>query len=296
MEIRLLKTFQTIVKLGNFQRAAEALQYSQPTITVQIKKLEDELGVKLFDRGKTITLTNAGRFFLERAESLLKEYDGLNNDLNDYIQGDSGIVRIGASEPSASNRIPQILSRFTLQKPKVQIKLTISTNLELTKLLLEDQLDIALCNQPQPHIDLAFHPLFREPFGLLLPDNHPLAAKDTICLKDLREEKFLVTPGTCPFRLRVEDMIAKKIGRLRQSSIEVAGITAIKYFVQAKLGISLAPLVAITPPIPGTVVKQVTDIFEGPELGLLSKHDTSSLSQISRTLLQELKTNGIPVA
>lgn len=87
MEIRLIKTFQTIVKLGNFQRAAEALQYSQPTITIQIKKLEEELGVKLFERGKTITLTTAGRLFHERAGSLLQEYDDLNVALVDFIQG-----------------------------------------------------------------------------------------------------------------------------------------------------------------------------------------------------------------
>ncbi|WP_020432132.1 LysR family transcriptional regulator, partial [Paenibacillus riograndensis] len=241
MEIRLIKTFQTIVKLGNFQRAAAALQYSQPTITSQIKKLEEELGVKLFERGKTITLTTAGRLLHERADSLLREYDDLNVALYDFIQGDAGLVRIGASEPSASNRVPDILASFTRKKPKAQTKVTIGTTRELVNMLLEDQIDLALCNQPEPHLELEFHPLLHETFKLIVPADHPLAAREHIRLKDLQDEVFLFTPGSCAFRIRIEEMITKHIGKLRQSSIEVAGITAIKYYVQSRLGIALAP-------------------------------------------------------
>ncbi|TNJ61983.1 LysR family transcriptional regulator [Paenibacillus hemerocallicola] len=288
MEIRLIKTFQTIVKLGNFQRAAEALQYSQPTITIQIKKLEEELGVKLFERGKTITLTSAGRVLLERADSLLKEYDVLNGALSDFIQGDAGVVRVGASEPSASNRLPAVLAEFKSSKPKVQIHVTISTTKELMRMLVEDQIDFALCNQPEPHLELEFHPLIREKFALLLPDDHPLAERDDIRLKDLKDEKFLFTPGTCPFRIRIEEMITRSIGKLRHNGMEVAGITAIKYFVQARLGIALAPIVAISPAIPGTVVKPIADMLDGPELGLLTRRNASG-SKISEYLLDEIK-------
>ncbi|MFD2330523.1 LysR family transcriptional regulator [Cohnella sp. GCM10020058] len=289
MEIRLIKTFQTIVKLGNFQRAAEALQYSQPTITIQIKKLEEELGVKLFERGKTITLTTAGRLFHERADSLLREYDDLNVALVDYIKGEAGLVRIGASEPSASNRVPEILAAFTKLKSKVQAKVTIGTTKELAGMLLEDRIDLALCNQPEPHLELAFHPLMNETFKLIVPDDHPLAARDDIRLQDLQDEKFLFTPGSCAFRIRIEEMITKHIGKLRQSSIEVAGITAIKYFVQSRLGIALAPEVAVTPAIPGTVVKDVADLSDGPSLGILTRRSASSTSRISLELVEEIK-------
>ncbi|THF82217.1 LysR family transcriptional regulator [Cohnella fermenti] len=289
MEIRLIKTFQTIVKLGNFQRAAEALQYSQPTITIQIKKLEEELGVKLFERGKTITLTTAGRLFHERADTLLREYDDLNVALSDFLLGDAGLIRFGASEPSASNRVPEILAAFTRQKTKVQTKVTIGTTRELAGLLLEDRIDLALCNQPEPHLELEFHPLLKETFKLIVPDDHPLAARDLIRLQDLKNEKFLFTPGSCAFRIRIEEMITKQIGKLRQSSIEVAGITALKYYVQAKLGIALAPVVAIAPPIPGVVVKDVADLLDGPSLGILTRRNTASMSRISQELVEEIK-------
>lgn len=289
MEIRLIKTFQTIVQLGNFQRAAEALQYSQPTITIQIKKLEDELGVKLFERGKTITLTAAGRLFHERADSLLREYDDLNVAISDFLLGDAGLVRIGASEPSASNRLPDILASFTRKKPKVQIKVTIGTTRELAEMLLEDQIDLALCNQPEPHLELESYPLLKEKFKLLVPSDHPLAERDDIQLKDLKNERFLFTPGSCAFRIRVEEMITKQIGKLRQSSIEVAGITAIKYYVQSKLGIALAPVVAVSPPIPGTVLKDVADLLEGPPLGIVLRRNSASTSKIGLELAEEIK-------
>ncbi|GIO16835.1 LysR family transcriptional regulator [Cohnella xylanilytica] len=289
MEIRLIKTFQTIVKLGNFQRAAEALQYSQPTVTIQIKKLEEELGVKLFERGKTIKLTTAGRLFYERADSLLREYDDLNVALVDFVQGDAGLVRFGASEPSASNRVPEILASFTRQKTKVQTKVSIGTTRELMNMLLEDRIDLALCNQPEPHLELEFHPLLKETFKLIVPDDHPLARRDDIRLKDLKDEKFLFTPGSCAFRIRIEEMITKQIGKLRQSSIEVAGITALKYYVQSKLGIALAPVVAIAPPVPGVVVKDVADLLEGPSLGILTRRNAASMSRISRELVEEIK-------
>lgn len=288
MEIRLIRTFQAIVKYGNFQRAAEALQYSQPTITIQIKKLEEELGMKLFERGKTITLTSAGRLFHERADVLLQEYENLNMALTDFVQGDAGIIRIGASEPSASNRLPAILSSFTAKKPKVQVQVKISTTKELMRMLLDDEIDIALCNQGEPHIDITFHPLLRESFMLLLPSAHPLKDKEMIHLKDLKGETFLLTPGTCSFRIRIEEMISEHIGQLQHSPIVVDGITALKYFVQADMGIALAPAVAVSPPLPATITREVVGLLEGPLLGIMTRKNGTPISKITDELVDEI--------
>jgi DNA-binding transcriptional LysR family regulator len=289
MEIRLIKTFQTIVKLGSFQRAAEFLQYSQPTITIQIKKLEDELGVRLFERGKTITLTNAGRLFLERANALLEEYDVFSSTLSDFINGDAGLIRLGASEPSASNRLPVILAQYAAEKPKVQIKVSIGSTRDMIQMLLEDQIDFAFCNSPEPHLELAFDAVSHETFSLVLPEGHRLASHDEIRMQDLKEEKMLFTPGTCPFRIRIEEMITSQIGQLRHAGMEVSGINAIKYFVQAGMGIALSPTVAVTPPIPGTVLKPVKDMLKGPPIGLLYKRNTGALSKIAFDLKEAIK-------
>jgi len=289
MELKLIKTFLTIVKFGSFHEAARALQYSQPTITVQVKKLEEELGIKLFERGKTTELTSAGRFFLQKAEKLLVQYEEFENELRDYRQGDSGIIRIGISEPSASNRFPAILSAFARKRPKVQIKVAIASNKELVDMLLNEEIDIAFCNRPEPHIDLAFEHLLTETFGLLLYVDHPLADRDKLDMRDLKDYKFIMTPGTCPFRIRIEEAIADKIGTLRQSSIEIAGINSLKYFVQTKLGIALAPHVSISPPIPGTVIKMVNDMIAGPDLGILTRKNTRGRTRILTSLTDEIR-------
>lgn len=127
MEFRVIKTFQTIVRLGSFQLAAEYLKYSQPTITLHIQKLESELGFKLLERGKSIKLTEAGKIFYERANILLKEYEYLNNTLKDYSTGEAGTIRIGAAEPTASSRLPSILSLFKKDIPTQKLAYSLQT-------------------------------------------------------------------------------------------------------------------------------------------------------------------------
>jgi len=290
MEIRLIKTFLAIVKYGSFHEASKALQYSQPTITVQVKKLEEDLGIQLFKRGKTTELTSAGKFFLQRAEGLLHKFDQFENELQDYKQGDSGIIHIGISEPTASNRFPAVLASLAQKKPNIQVKITVGSNKELVDMLLNKQVDIAFCNRPEANAQLIFEQLLTEAFGLLVYEDHPLAAQDQISIQDLRDEKLVLTPGTCPFRARIEEAIVGKSGRFRQMNLEVPGISSLKYFVQAKLGISLAPIVAISPAIPGTVLKPIEGMIPGPELGILTRKDNANYTLVQEMLVEEIRT------
>ncbi|RXZ79728.1 LysR family transcriptional regulator [Paenibacillaceae bacterium] len=300
MELRLLKTFYTIVQLGSFHRAAEALQYSQPTVSVQLKKLETELGVKLLERTKAIKLTSEGHLVYEHAESLLRNYTNFNSMLTDISNGEAGIVAIGAAEPSVSRLLPDVIHSFLAKKPKIQIKVSVGTNLELMQMVLNDQVDLALCHQPEPHllsqcgqpgpeVELEFNPLLTESFMLLLPENHPLAGRDVIFLKDLINDRFLVTPASCPFRIKIESMASRKLGGGFKNAIEVASITAIKYFVQAGLGITFVPEIDAAPVLSGTVVKHVADLEKGPEVGILAKRHSIVKGTVNEALFAEFK-------
>lgn len=164
-------------------------------------------------------MTSAGRFFLQKAEKLLDQYDEFENELRDYKGGDAGVIRVGVSEPSASNRFPTILSAFARKRPKIQIKVEIGSNKGLVDMLLNEEIDLAFCNRPEPHIELSFEHLLTESFGLLLHADHPLTGRDGLAIRHLRDEKFIMTPDTCLFRIRIEEAIAEKIGALRQNSI-----------------------------------------------------------------------------
>lgn len=102
LELRTIKTFHTIVQSGSFYKAAEILNYSQPTISMRIKQLEQDVGAQLFERGKKLKLTRAGRLFHERAGQLLAQYEVLDHTLADIRQGQAGLIQIGISEPTAS--------------------------------------------------------------------------------------------------------------------------------------------------------------------------------------------------
>lgn len=118
MDFKTLKTFQAIVRTGSFNRAAEELSYAQSTVTMQIQKLEAQLGVQLLERGKQqVILTEAGRLFHEQSLQIVKDMERLQSSLADLQSGGAGSVRIGATDPTASYRLPQLLRIFMEQFP-----------------------------------------------------------------------------------------------------------------------------------------------------------------------------------
>src|SRR5687768_15625176 len=127
MELRHLETFHAAVRYGSFVRAAESLQYAQSTITLQIQQLEQDLGVKLFQRdGRRLRLTEAGRLLRDRTDHLLDSVTSLRQTMASIATGDAGFVRFGAIEPAASRRLAPLLVRYTAERPRVRLSLEVS--------------------------------------------------------------------------------------------------------------------------------------------------------------------------
>ena len=183
MDLKTIKTFKTIVKLGSFQRAAEELNYAQSTVTMHIKSLEAELNVILLERGKKLQLTEAGRLLNEKGDLLLKGFNSLQNAMADLVHGESGFIRLGVMEPTASFRIPAILAPFIKKFPKIQLSIQIHSSKALMEMVRKDEVDLALCTAPEMSIGTMFQPLFQEEVGLLVPESHPLAEKEYVRLK-----------------------------------------------------------------------------------------------------------------
>lgn len=104
MDFKSLKSFQTIVKHGSFIQAAKEMNYSQSTVTMQIKKLEREIGVQLIERGKKIQLTEAGKFFFEQSSAIMERVEQLQTDILDLYKGEAGTVRVGVD--GADRKLP----------------------------------------------------------------------------------------------------------------------------------------------------------------------------------------------
>jgi DNA-binding transcriptional LysR family regulator len=267
MDLRAIKTFVAIVRLGGFQHAADELSYAQSTVTMQIQKLERDLGVKLFERGRKFRLTEAGRIFNEQASYIVRDVDHLQSTMNNIVHGESGSLLLGVIEPTASFRLPAILASFMTNHPHIQISIQIGNTHTLKELILKGEIDFAITSVPETSSGLYFNPLFSEQLALLVPSIHPLATKPEICTQDLKGERFLVTARECVFRKKLVTLL-QKIGT-SYSTLEISSLTALKYYVQANHGIALVPAITVTPAPVGTVVKVVQDLELDLGIGLL---------------------------
>ncbi|MDR0123920.1 LysR family transcriptional regulator [Bacillus zhangzhouensis] len=270
MEIRAIRTFATIVKYGNFLKAAEALNYSQPTITLHIKHLEEEIGEKLLERGKTLKLTGSGRLFYERANSLLNEYEKLTKTLQDLEVGIAGLIRIGVSEPTASLEFPALLAEFKERFPNVEFSVQVADANTLSSLLSHDEIDFAICGAPEASMENSYKPLFQDDIVLLVPSSHRLAEKEVVEVTDLKDETILFTPHNCPIRIQIEQQIVEVIGT-NYNKLEITSSMSHKHYVQAGLGVSLFTRTAHSFSLPGTKVLEIKGIRVSPPVGLLRK-------------------------
>ncbi|WP_028392591.1 LysR family transcriptional regulator [Bacillus cihuensis] len=287
MDLRTIKTFQTIVKYGSFQRAAEELKYAQSTVTTQIKNLESALGVTLLERGKNLQLTEAGKLLNEKGDLLLKGFENLQRAMEDLVNGESGIIRIGVMEPTASFRFPQILPPFKNKFPKIQLSIQIHSVKILSEMVKKDEVDLAICTAPEQALGTIFEPLFTEEVALLTPSSHYLSEKETICLKDLENEQLLATSSFCPFRKNLEKQLIEA-GINPNYGIEVSNMLALKHFVQTDFGIAVVPVIAITPLLEGTVIKPIMDFDKGLTVGIMRNEERSYQGKAMEYLLELL--------
>ncbi|MBB6693526.1 LysR family transcriptional regulator [Cohnella xylanilytica] len=291
MDFRTLKTFHTIVNTGNYHKAAEELQYVQSTITMQIQKLEADLGVKLLERGRKngIRLTDAGRLFYDKAAQLIKEYEGVKSALADWKHGDAGTVRLGVVEPAASYRLPLALTAFYRQYPKIDVSVQIGNTQALIGGLLKGELDLLLCTPPETGFGTIFEPLFAERVALLVPAGHRLASwKRPVRVADLRHERLLMTSAVCPYRNKLESALTDR-GASPYHGIEITSTTALKHYVQAGYGVAVVPVVTVDPVPEGTVLKTVADLDADLVTGILKRADRTTLGAAGEKLMLALR-------
>ncbi|MEW9698780.1 LysR family transcriptional regulator [Paenibacillus sp. SI8] len=288
MDLRTLKTFQFIVALGSFQRAADEMNYAQSTVTMQMQKLESDLGVQLIERGKNFRLTEAGRLFHEQSVRIVKDLEQLQTSMMDLQLGEAGHLRLGITEPAASYRLPRILGGFLSQYPKIQIAVDIASTPVLSERILRGDLDLAICSAPEMGTNLYFEPLYTEEFVLLMPDLHPLAQKAIISPEDIREYRLLITSATCPYRKKLE-IVMKETGGKPLNTMEISNMAALKYYVECGLGIALVPRILLNPAADGTTARPLSSPVLDMNCGLLCKASDYPLELASAKLFQFLK-------
>ncbi|MEJ8551478.1 LysR family transcriptional regulator [Bacillus velezensis] len=287
MELRTIKTFHTIVQSGSFYKAAEILNYSQPTISMRIKQLEQDVGAQLFERGKKLKLTRAGRLFHERAGQLLAQYEVLDHTLADIRQGQAGLIHIGISEPTASLIFPAVLRGFLDDYPDMSVNVSVDDANTCSRKLLEGAIDFAVCGEPELILENYFDPFFHDSLNVIVSDRHPLAAKASVNLEDLENECLIFTPANCPIRIQIEQHLQRSIGS-RYRKMELTSSMAHQYYVRENIGVSIFTATAHSEPIEGTKVIPIHNLTISPPVGLLTNQKEEHFDSATKDLISRI--------
>ena len=238
LTFRQLGIFEAVARHLNYTRAAHELHLSQPAVSMQIRQLEENVGLPLFEQiGKKIYLTEAGRELahygrvieqqLSEAESVLDELKGLQR----------GKLRISVAS-TANYFVPQLLAIFSRRFPTITVSLDVTNRETLLRQLGENNFDLVVMGQPPVEADVEAQIFLNNPLVVVAPLDHPLANKKKVPLARLQEETFLVREAGSGTRIAAERFFNARGMRLK-TGMEVGSNEAIKQSVQAGLGLGL---------------------------------------------------------
>lgn len=246
MELRQLETFTVVARRASFTRAAEELHLTQPAVTRQIAALERELKTPLFDRlGKSVQLTSAGEVLLRYAGQVLGLTKEAQEAVAEVAAGTAGRLSVGASTTLATYLLPGILTRFRGAHPEVDLTIRTGISAHIATLVLNGGVDLGLVtNEGLPDVNLILEPLGAYATVLVSRPEHALAGTAPLAAQELvGQPLLLMEPGT-NLRHYVDQLLASA-GATAQAAMELDSVETIKRMVEAGLGISLLPEVAI---------------------------------------------------
>lgn len=245
MEFNQLRYACAIADTGSFSRAAERCHITQPSLSQQIQKLEEDLGVKLFDRlGRSVRLSEAGRAFVAHARPILEQMESARASVADINADFRRSVAVGVIPTIAPYLMPRYTAAFTRKYPEAKLRIVEETTPTLIQRLRELSIDIAILALPLRHKDLESFPIRTEPLFAALPKDHPYAATNTLSLKSLRDESFvMLRDGHC---FRDLSLAACTSARITPNiAFESSQFSSLLGMVAAGLGVSLVPAMAV---------------------------------------------------
>jgi len=235
-----LRGFCCAARTKSISRAAEKLLLSQPSVSLQIKALEQELGTELFQRrGPRISLTHDGQRLLELARPLVEAIDGLEEAFSSLRESaDRGVVNIAAGGSTIQYLLPPFVEKYTREHPQVDVRLHNVTGKAGLELLREGEVDFAIGPMLDTPPDITFHPIVTYEPMLITRLDHPLAAKKQPSLKDIAKYPLILPPKNLSTHRFVESVFAEH-ELDHDVKLEVGGYDVIKRYVELGLGISI---------------------------------------------------------
>lgn len=247
MELSQLRYFVALSQELNFGRAAARVHVSQPALSLQIKKLEGELGAPLLERSsRRVRLTAAGEKFLPHAMAILDRLERGVREMKETREGLSGRLRVGAIPTIGPYLMPGVIRRIRQMAPRLVLELFEETTSAQLELISEGRLDIGVMSLPIPASGLVSRSLGKEPFFLAVSRRHPLAARRQISKREMEKEKMLVLQeGHCFGNQSLE--YCKKSRQDPHIIFQGSSLTSVMNLAASGEGITLVPRMAAVP-------------------------------------------------
>lgn len=256
MTLTELKYIVALAREKHFGRAADACFVSQPTLSVAIKKLEEELSVSLFERGSSeVSLTPVGERIVVQAQRVLEEASAIKSIAQQGMDPLAGPLRVGVIYTIGPYLLPGLVSSMIERVPSMPLVLQENFTVRLLELLKQGEIDVAVLALPINESGFVIQPLYDEPFMVALPKSHRWANEKTIKSDDLRSENMLLLgTGHC-FRDQVLG-VCPELSRFSQSSegiqrtFEGSSLETIRHMVASGVGITVLPSSSVPNPVP----------------------------------------------
>lgn len=252
MNLRALQYLTALADLRHFSRAAERCHVSQPTLSTQIRKLEEELEVQLFERHpRQVMLTPVGEEIVGRARTLLSEMEAIRAIARRSRDPHSGTVRVGIFPTLAPYFLPHVVPEIRQAFPRLTLRLYEEKTEDLIHMLSEGRLDAGLLALPVTEDWLESRTLFEEPFVLAVPENHPLGSSKEVTMEDLADQELLLLEdGHCLREQALE--VCQLSGAHEKLDFQATSMETLRHMVAANTGITLMPMLSIKPPLAST--------------------------------------------
>ncbi|HSV82906.1 MAG TPA: LysR substrate-binding domain-containing protein [Ramlibacter sp.] len=251
MTLTELKYIVAVAREKHFGRAAEGCFVSQPTLSVAIKKLEDELEVKLFERSANeVAVTPLGEEIVRQAQSVLEQAAAIKEIAKRGKDPLAGPLRLGVIYTIGPYLLPDLVRQAIARTPQMPLMLQENFTVRLLEMLRTGEIDCAIMAEPFPDTGLAIAPLYDEPFLTAVPSNHPLSELKAIKAEVLKQETMLLLgTGHC-FRDHVLE-VCPEFARFSsdaegiRKSFEGSSLETIKHMVAAGMGVTLVPRLSV---------------------------------------------------
>jgi LysR family hydrogen peroxide-inducible transcriptional activator len=249
MNLRDLRYLVALADHRHFGRAAEACFVSQPTLSMQVKKLEEELDVALVERSpRRVLLTEAGHAIAERARAVLREVEEIRELARRRHDPEAGTVRLGLFPTIGPYLLPHVVPAIRARFPRLELLLVEEKTERILKMLHEGKLDAGVLALPLHDLQLHSEFLFEEPFLLAVPPDHRLAKRQSLRLDDLEDESLLLLEEGHCLRDQALD-VCRLAGANEKEGFRATSLETLRQMVAAHVGVTLMPTLSVQPPV-----------------------------------------------